>query len=775
MKLTRLVLTAVLLSLSLSLVACHTDPVAVSKKYVASAGKYYARGQYKEASILYRRALAKNLRSAEAWYGFGLVNVKTNELSEARKDFSRAMELDPANQDAAVEVGNLDLAFYLLDPHGGRAYLADLKDIADRLLKKDAHSFDGLRFSGNIALAANETTTAIQKFQQANAVSPDQPDLALTLVQTLFAARRDAEGEKLAGDFLDRQKTFAPLYDTLYAHYMRANQPEAAEQVLEREIASNPRRSACLIQLAFHYYVLHRTADAKSVIERFTSNPNFPDARLEAGDFYVRVRDYAAALAEYKIREQQDPKSASVYEKRIAEVLATQGERQQAEKIVAKLLRNNSKDPEAQALHATLLVASGDHSQLKAAIDELQPLTSKLPRNATVHFNLGRAYMLAGNERPNSSEIERATEQFQMALRIDPHHAPAKLALAEIALQRGQPAETAQIAAEILNEDPVNTAARLLRGKALVKMGEPQKARSELTAVLQDDSNSNDARAELAELDFAERRYQNAEDAFRALFRSGDPRGAAGFLKTEIAQGKVQPAVEFAADQVKRAPNRADTRLLFAQTLKEAGKFAAAAAQLQLLIDMNPNSPALYRQLGETKMWGGDDRGAMAAFETAHQLAPSDPSTLIDRAMLYDRTGRWQQARKEYERVIELQPDNVVALNNLAYLEADHGIDLDQALAHAQRAQQKMPDNLDVQDTVALLYIRKNLTNEGIRMLRELVARKPDSPPFHLHLALALYQTGARSLAKRELRAALQHQPSPQDEAKIRELLAKVG
>lgn len=772
MKLTACLLTAVILSL----VACNTDPVAVSKKYAASAQKYYTRGQYKEASILYRRALSKNLRSAEAWYGLGFVNLKINELSEARKDFVRAMELDPANQNAAVQLGNLDLAFYFLDPRGGRAYLADLKDIADGLLKKDSHSFDGLRFSGNIALAANDTSAAIQKFQQANAVRPDQPDLMLTLVETLFAARRNQEGEKLAGDFLDRRKAFGPLYDTLYAHYMRANQPQAAEQILQRQIAANPQQSACLIQLAFHYFVLHRAADVRAVIGRLTSDAkDFPNARLDAGDFYVRVRDYPAALAEYEAGQQQNSKLAVQYQKRIAELLASEGEREKAEKMVAGLLKNNSKDTEAQALHAALLLASGDPRQVNAAIAELEPLITKLPRSATVRFNLGRAYMLSANDRRDGSELERAREQFQAALRIDPHHASSKLALAEIALKRGQPAEAAQVSAEIVNEDPTNAAARLMGATALVKMGERQEARAQLTALLQNDPNANDARAELAELDFTEHRYPNAEDGFRALFRSGDPRGAAGFLKTEIAQGKVQPAVEFAADQVKRAPNRSDTRLLLAQTLEQAGKFSAAAAQLQVLIDIHANSPALYRQLGEAKMRAGDDRGAMAALQTAQQLAPNDAGAMLDTAMLYDRTERWQQARKEYERVIELQPDNVVALNNLAYLEADRGIDLDQALAHAQRAQQKMPDNLDVQDTLALVYIRKNLTNDGIRMLRELVARKPDSSPFHLHLALALYQKGDRPSAKRELRAALQHQPSPQDEAKIKELLAKVG
>src|ERR1700722_15816296 len=118
------------------------DPKVVSQKYVERGKKYFAQGKYKEASILYRRALKKNLRSPEAWYGLGVVNTKLGALPEARKDFSRVMELDPSNQDAVIQLGDLDLAFYLLDPMGGRQFLADLQAITHRLLKEDPRSFN---------------------------------------------------------------------------------------------------------------------------------------------------------------------------------------------------------------------------------------------------------------------------------------------------------------------------------------------------------------------------------------------------------------------------------------------------------------------------------------------------------------------------------------------------------------------------------------------------------------------------------------------------------
>ena len=286
---------------------------------------------------------------------------------------------------------------------------------------------------------------------------------------------------------------------------------------------------------------------------------------------------------------------------------------------------------------------------------------------------------------------------------------------------------------------------------------------------------SNDGRNQLAELDLAEGRYKQAEDGFRALIQAGDSRGTVGLIQCEIAQQQWDQAIQIAAQQLQRAPERQDFRMALAQVYVAAGNFTAAAEQFQMLVTKDPKSGRLYLQLGEAKARGGDVAGALAAFQTARQLTPTDAAPAFDLALLYDQTGRAREARSEYQTVLQLQADNTAALNNLAYLDVEEGVDLDQALAYAQRAQQGMPKDPNVEDTLALVYIRKNLTNDGVRMLRDLVSRNPGNPAFHLHLALALYQKGDRPWAKRELQAAARNNPDPKQQDKIKELLAKIG
>ena len=52
----------------LALVGCNRDPKAASKRYVDIGNKYYGREKYKEASILYRKALQKDLKNPDAYY-----------------------------------------------------------------------------------------------------------------------------------------------------------------------------------------------------------------------------------------------------------------------------------------------------------------------------------------------------------------------------------------------------------------------------------------------------------------------------------------------------------------------------------------------------------------------------------------------------------------------------------------------------------------------------------------------------------------------------------
>ncbi len=536
----------VLVPLLMFLGACNRDPRAASRNYVERGNKYFAKAKYKEASLLYRRALKKDAKYAEAWYQLGLANNQLGLYAEARKDFARAMDLDPANTDAVARLGDLDLLFYASDQHRNKELLADLKDLAGRLLRKDKKSYDGLRFSGEIALIEKDLATAIRKFEDANRVKPYQRELVLALAQALEADRQDGRAEQLALDLIEYDQAAGAIYDFLYTNYLRTHRPERAEEILRKKIANNPAEGAYVMQLAFHYYMTNRRPEMSAALERLTSKPGaYAGARLQVGDFYARIREFDQALAQYELGENENPKSRRVYRKKMVEVLATEGKREAAAKLIEGLLQSDPRDSEAIGLHAALLIADGKPGDLKKAIAELEPLARKPAASALVHYDLGRAYLESGR-----TGLEQARTQFSEALRIDPKHVAARLSLAEVELARGESGLAVSNADQVLGSEPANAAALLLRARGWMNMGEDRKAREDLTAVLAMNPKWNDARRELGELDLKERRFEEAEALFQALSDDGDARGLTGTIECEVGQGRWAQAIQMAAAQV---------------------------------------------------------------------------------------------------------------------------------------------------------------------------------------------------------------------------------
>jgi Flp pilus assembly protein TadD len=101
-------------------------------------------------------------------------------------------------------------------------------------------------------------------------------------------------------------------------------------------------------------------------------------------------------------------------------------------------------------------------------------------------------------------------------------------------------------------------------------------------------------------------------------------------------------------------------------------------------------------------------------------------------------------------------------------------VDLDQALTMAQRAVQRAPGSLDLNDTLGWVYIKKNLSENAVHIFSDLVQKDPNNPTFHFHYAMALAQKGDKPGAKNEYEKALSHKPSKAEEQAIHEQLQKM-
>jgi Flp pilus assembly protein TadD len=144
-------------------------------------------------------------------------------------------------------------------------------------------------------------------------------------------------------------------------------------------------------------------------------------------------------------------------------------------------------------------------------------------------------------------------------------------------------------------------------------------------------------------------------------------------------------------------------------------------------------------------------------------------------ALVLDSAQRKPEAKQAYEATLKLDPNNAVALNNLAFLLAETGGDLDDALTKAQRAKQMMPSLHEISDTLGWIYLKKNLADQAIDVFKDLVNKQPNHSTYHYHLGMAYNQKGDKTQALSQLREALKYNPAKEEKDEIQRLIARLG
>lgn len=751
-------------------VACSTDPNVAKRKYVETGNRYYDRGRYKEALIMYRNALKKDLKYGEAYYRAALSEIKLLRYQEAARDLHRAVELQPDNLDAYTRLINIYLNAYLADKRRPKAYLTELKALADRLAKKDPNSYEFLRVSGYLALTEQKTKDAINFFEKANKLKPLEPDIVLVYIQALAADGRANEGLALGYEMLKKDPHLASVYDALFLEYLREHKPEEAEKILRSKVDNNPKVADNYLQLAAHYFSVRNRPMMLQTLDRVTSNTkDFPNAPMLVGDFFLRLKDTDLAIKNYQDGIKLSPKDKHVYQKRIIEALVLKDKKEEAQTMLAELLKEDPNDSEAIAIRASLSLLTGSKEQLQSAINDLQTVVSRMPENPVLRFNLGRALMAKGN--PQQAKI-----QFEEAIKLRPDYLLPRIALAQIMQQNGEYPKVVQMVQEILTYDAANVPARLLRTRALIGMGETKEARTELDQTSQQFPEIWEAKLQIAALDLSEKNYKAAEETFLKMWNATqDSRALMGLTECYVQQGNFDKAMKMLEEQTAKNPDRIDLQVAIGNIAARAGQWDGAIAHFKKGLERYPRSADLWIRIGEVQRLKGDVAGATQSFNKAKELSPNNTVPYLQLALMLDTMGKREEARPLYEQILKLQPDNPVALNNLAYLLAENGADLDQALTMAQRARQKMPQDNNVADTLGWIYIKKNLSDPAISIFRDLVRQDPERSTYRYHLALALMQKGDKPSAKKELETALRSKPSKDEEAKIRELITKIG
>jgi tetratricopeptide (TPR) repeat protein len=118
----------------------------------------------------------------------------------------------------------------------------------------------------------------------------------------------------------------------------------------------------------------------------------------------------------------------------------------------------------------------------------------------------------------------------------------------------------------------------------------------------------------------------------------------------------------------------------------------------------DPLFPGFYISLANFYVRQNLTEKAIEEFNAAIQKAPNSVSAHMGLSILYDSQKKYDKAKEYYQKVLKINPKFPPAANNLAYLYAEGGGNIDEALNLAQIAKQQGPDDPHISDTLGWIY-----------------------------------------------------------------------
>jgi tetratricopeptide (TPR) repeat protein len=619
-----------------------------------------------------------------------------------------------------------------------------------------------------LALSDRKFDEAIELFRQAHQVNPSDPTVSHALSETLIRSGKTQEGEKVALELIAKQKSYGPIYDQLYNLYVAEKRAAEAENILKAKVNNNPTQADYVFQLARYYAGHNKAAEMNSALQMLLNRPSdFPQARLQVGDFYLGLRNFEEAKRYYKEAENANLADKLAAQKRLIGALNAEGNRDEAVRLAEETVKENPKDEEALGLRADLWLETGKPDDLNKALQEFKNLSAQNPSDAILHYQLGRAELL-------KRDLNSARSQFAEAVRLRSGFIDARYRLAEISLTQHHASQALQQASDILSLRPNDLRGRILHAAALMSLGNRDGARSELDALIRDFPQVPEPKMLLGELMRSEKKFPEAAQIFGKAGKD-DPRAILGLAGTYASQHQVDKAIRLLSDALTKSPDSSLLREGLASMAAQAGQFDLAIREYQKLLDTNPKSTLACLHLGQLYEGKNDYSDAIAMYRRAQQLSPNDAGPAILLAQALATAGQSAEAVALYQKVLSLHPDHAVAMNNLAFLLSETGGNMDEALKLAQRAVQKAPGNALFADTAGYVYLKKGMRDIALRTFENLVQKYPRSSTFHYHLGMALFENGDKAGAKKQLDAALAQHPASGEESQIRQLVHKIG
>jgi tetratricopeptide (TPR) repeat protein len=739
---------------ALGAAACSRDPQKLKRAYVESGDRYVSEKKYDEAIVQYRNAVHQDASFGEARAKLATAYQATGDFRNALRESVRAADLMPGDTDVQLHAGGLLLAAGLHPEAKARAL---------KVLEKDPKNVNGLILLGNALAGLKDVDGAISHIEEAIEADPH-----VTLSYANLGALQLAQGNRKAAEEAFKRAIVvepqsAVAHRNLGGFYWAGGDRTNAERELKAALAIDPKSPDTNRSLTAFYLASPQQAQAELYLKAYIEAAPSVWAKLALADFYLTNNRTSDAVGVLKplTSDKDGFAPASV---RLASIDYQAGRAPQAHETLEGVLKRGPKDQQALEMKARFLIYE------RKLGDALKILNSVIERNPQAV----PSYYLRGVAFQNSGSVDEAIKSFQKVEELAPAGTAAKMELAGLHLLRGDAKSSAEYSAQVIKAEPRLAAAYFAHAQALVKLGNLNGAERELLALARAFPPSADIHVWLGMVYESKGDLKRARDSYaHALqLQPKAPVAVAGLISADLTEKKLDSARARIETRLADNPDNGALLLLAASTYLALGDLQKAQSVYEHILKIDPANIDAFTKLGA--IYASQNRldEAKQSFEQAakRQTNPVAATTMV--GMILELQGKGAEARLRYQRALELDSKAAVAANNLAWMYAANGENLDMALQLAQTAKSQLPDNSRINDTLGWIYYKKGMATTAVGFLEEASKQGPANAAIRYRLGLAYLKAGDKKNARSSFEQALKLNPKFPEAEDARRMLA---
>ncbi len=741
------------------------------------------------AQNILTRLLSVDPNNFEAWKLRGDIALYAEkDRKTALEAYRKAVQGKPSL--IAAHASIIEILLADKDLTGANAQVAELK----RLVPNHPQT---MYFEGVLAYMNKDYVTARERSGKLVQLAPSNA-LALQLAGTAeFHLRNFHQAET----YLSKAVQLAPglnLARMMLAQIqLRTGQPAKAIETLS-PMLEQPNVSGEMLAIAAEAYLLN--GDAKKSDEMFARA-----TKLRPEDGRIRTARAMSQLRQGKGEKAMDElETIAASDSGVAANLALisahlrKNELDAALKAIDALEKKQPDRPVAANLRGRVQVLKKDLAGARKSFEQALVIDKRYyPAVASL------AALDLSENKPAESR-----QRFEAYLKEDPKHVGATLGLAAVMSRTGaSPTEVSEVLGRAVKSEPSQPGPRLrliehqlnhrdhkgalaaaqdglaaipnhpdllqALGRVQMTMGDTQQAVTTLNKLLAVKGDSPPAHLALGEAFFQRKEYADAEKSFRrALSLKADLLPAQRALVAVLVADRRHADALTVAKDVQKQRNDGLGQLLEGDVENHRKNWDAAAAAYRASLQRTPATETGVRlhSLLLTQGKIGEAERFAAEWE---KTRPRDAAFLYYRADLALGQRDYALAETRYRAVMQVQPNNALAMNNVAWLMVQQK--KPGALEHALKAASLLPNQPALLDTLALAQAAENKVKEAVDTQKKAVALAPQDNGLRLNLAKLLVQAGDKTAARIELQTLEKLGPRFPQQQQVEELLKSVN